>query len=114
MLVIEFGIVTEVRLVQFAKVDSLILVIEFGIFIEVRPVLVKAPRPMYVTELGIVIELKALQRQKTKSPMHVTELGIVAEVIAVSPIKAYCLMVSTLFGITKLVTNESFKYKLWE
>ena len=36
--------------------------------------------PKLVTELGIVIEVKPVQRQKQELPKLVTELGIVTEV----------------------------------
>ena len=57
----EFGIFTEVRLVQFAKAPSLISVTEFGIVIEVRELPAKAPSPIVVTELGMVIEVRFVQ-----------------------------------------------------
>ena len=38
-----------------------------------------APELSVVTELGMVMEVKAGQNQKAYSPMEVTELGIVTE-----------------------------------
>lgn len=38
-----------------------------------------APELSVVTELGMVMEVKAWQPQKAYSPMEVTELGIVTE-----------------------------------
>ena len=40
----------------------------------------KAPFPMLVTELGILIEVKPVQPKKQLSPKLVTELGISMEV----------------------------------
>ncbi len=40
---------------------------------------------MLVTELGIVTEVRPLQRLKVHSPMLVTELGIVTEVRLLQP-----------------------------
>ena len=40
----------------------------------------KAPSPILVTELGIVIEVKPLHLQKASDSISVTELGIVTEV----------------------------------
>jgi hypothetical protein len=45
---------------------------------EVRPEqLAKAPHPILVTELGIVIEVRLLHLSKAQLSMLVTELGIV-------------------------------------
>ena len=53
---------TEVRPVQFSKVDSFIEVTLFGMTMEVRPVhLAKAPLPIEVTLLGTVMEVRLLQ-----------------------------------------------------
>ena len=40
----------------------------------------KHQSPKYVTELGIVIEVKRVQPEKQELPKLVTELGIVIEV----------------------------------
>ena len=40
----------------------------------------KAPTPIFVTELGIVTEVRPVQLEKAPSPILVTELGIVTEV----------------------------------
>ena len=57
-----FGIVIEVKLLQFLKAQSPIDVTESGIDIEVRLLqFSKAQSPIDVTESGIVIEVKLLQ-----------------------------------------------------
>ena len=45
----------------------------------------KQKPPKLVTELGIVTEVKPVQREKQDSPKLVTELGIVTEVKPVQP-----------------------------
>ena len=40
---------------------------------------------MYLTELGIVTDVRPLQLEKAYSQMLVTELGIVTEVSALQP-----------------------------
>ena len=43
---------------------------------------------MYVTELGIVTDVRPLQFQKVEDPMLVTELGIATDVSALHKLKA--------------------------
>ena len=52
---------------------------------------VKAHFPIFVTELGIVTEVRNEQLEKAYSPILVTELGIVTEVRLLQ--KAYLLLV---------------------
>ena len=44
---------------------------------------------MLVTELGIVTEVKPVQKPNAKFPISVTELGIITEVKPVQPEKAF-------------------------
>ena len=55
---------------------------------------------MFVTELGMVIEVKLLQLAKAKSPMFVTEFGIVTEVILLQSAKA--LLIETTVNVLPL------------
>ena len=57
------------------------LVTELGMVMEVKlEQLQKTRLPMLVTELGMVMEVRPRQPQKASSPMLVTELGMVMEV----------------------------------
>ena len=47
-----------------------------------------APFPMLVTEFGIVMEVRAMQRRKALFPMLVTLFGIVTEVRPMHLLKA--------------------------
>lgn len=50
----------------------------FSTFISVRAAhLENVPKPMFLTELGIVILVRAKQSAKAHPPISVTELGIV-------------------------------------
>ena len=55
------------------------------IWTDVRPLQsVKAPPPILVTLLGIVMEVRPLQPLKAAAPILVTLLGIVSSVISLS------------------------------
>ena len=70
----------------------------------------KAPPPMLVTELGILMEVKELQPWKAWLPMLVTELGMLMEVKALQPEKASSLMLVTEFGILMEVKELQLAY----
>ena len=56
------------------------LVMVFGRFIEVRPELWNTEDPMLVTELGIVIDVRAVQFENVLFPMLVMVLGRLIDV----------------------------------
>ena len=60
-----------------SNANESIEVTEFGIVIDSMPLLMNAPSPILVTELGILIVLSAVQFLKALSPIDVTELGMV-------------------------------------
>ena len=81
IVVTEFGIVTEVRLVQLWNALVPILVTELGIVTEVRPVqLWNALVPIVVSPNDNVTEVIPVQRWNALVPILVTELGIITEV----------------------------------
>ena len=55
-------------------------------------------------------EVKPVQLLKADRPIEVTELGIVTDVILVQPAKVYCFISVTPLGITRLVTKLPFMY----
>ena len=57
----------------------------------------KAPNPMLLTELGMVIDVNPLQEMKAPSPMLVTELGMIMDVKSLQPTKALSPMLVTLY-----------------
>ncbi len=60
---------------------------------EVRPVQPpKAPPPISVTELGIVIQVNPEQPSKAKWPISVAKLGMITEVKLVHSLKAPALI----------------------
>ena len=59
----------------------------------------KASPPIYVTLLGILIDVSPLQLEKALPPILVTLLGISIEVSPLQPEKALCPIIVTLFGI---------------
>ena len=76
------------------------LVTLLGIVMEIRPEQwEKTFSPIDVTLLGIVTEVRPLQREKAPSPIDVTLLGIVTEVRPLQPAKAPTPMLVTLLGI---------------
>ena len=72
--------VIEVNIKQLSKAPLPILVTELGILIEVNPVLKNAPPPILVTELGIVMEVNLPEPANVCSLILVTESGILIEV----------------------------------
>ena len=60
---------------------------------------------MLVTELGILMEVKALQSEKAQFPMLVTELGILMEVKALQPSKARPPMLVTSHPATRFLIS---------
>ena len=63
---------------------------------------------MLVTELGILMEAKALQPSKVRPSMLVTELGILMEGKELQPWKAYSPMLVTELGI--LMDTKALQY----
>ena len=68
----------DVKPEQPPKAPKPIDVTELGIVISVKPVQYQnAPPPIVVTELGMLTEVKLLQPPKAQSPIFVTELGMI-------------------------------------
>ena len=81
-------------------------VTELGIVIDVKPLqLLKAPYPILVTEFGIVIDVNLLQFVKAQSPILVTEFGMVTDVKRLQEEKA---------DLPILVTEYSTSFTLIE
>ena len=78
MLVTLFGIVTFVKSVQLANVQSPMLVTLFGIVTFVKSVqFTNAQSPILVTLFGIVTFVKLVQYQNAKYPIFVTLSGMI-------------------------------------
>ena len=72
---------TEPSFLQLAKANCLIDFTEFGSFSVVIAVLLKACKPIVVTELGISTEVKLSQPLNVLSSIAVTEFGITIDSI---------------------------------
>ena len=80
------------------------LVTELGILIDVKALQPsKADDPMLVTELGILIDVKALQPEKAPDSMLVTELEILMDIKALQLENAYHSMLVTLHPATRFL-----------
>ena len=69
----------------------------------------KAPEPMYVTELGIITDVKFVQYKKASLPMLVTEFGIVTDNNPVHPINAHSAICCIPSGIVYTVAYSHGK-----
>ena len=77
-LVMDLGMVMDVKPLQNWKQPSPKLVTDSGMMTDVKPLQnSKQPLPKLVTDLGTVTDVKLKQREKQYSPKLVTELGIV-------------------------------------
>ena len=65
----------------------------------------KAPSPMFVTDLGMVTDVRPVHPEKAKCPIVETVLGIVTEVRLVQPLKTMSLIAIIPSGITKSLTS---------
>ena len=72
----------------------------FSTIIVSKPVAVKIPSPIFVTLLGIVIDVKPVQPKKAPSPIVVMLLGIVIDVKPEQPQNAPSPIAVTLTGMT--------------
>ena len=79
----------------------------------------KAYEPIFLTELGIVIDFKQLQQKKALSSIFVTESGIVMLVSPVQPLKASFSITVVPFGmmptplfISYFATNLKYKREI--
>ena len=87
---------TEERAEQPLNVELPMVVIDFGMVIEAKLLQYSnALFPMFVTELGMVTDDSLVQLAKALLPMVVTEPGIVTMVSPVHPEKALLLIVVT-------------------
>jgi len=84
----EFPIVTDARLLHDLKAHHPIDKTEFGIFILVRLVHPSnAKSPIVLTEFPIVTDARLLQFLKASSSINVTESGMIIEVKFIHPWK---------------------------
>ena len=79
--------------------ESYLMLLSSTLILAIPLQLEKAPYPMVVTELGIVILVKLEQPLKALPSTEVTELGMVTEARLLQPIKAYWSIEVTEFGM---------------
>ena len=96
-----FGIIKEVKLLQFWKALLPMVVTELGMLIEDKPLQpLKAPSSIEVTELPIETVFKPVQFWNAHSQIVVTEFGILMDNRPLHPRKAQSPIDVTVFGIT--------------
>ena len=93
--VLLLSTVIDVRPSQPRKGWSLIDVTLYGMLIYIKPQPLKAPSPIVVTPLGIVIDVRLEQLKKAPVPIDVTLSGMFIDVIPEQNINAVLPMSAT-------------------